>query len=80
MLSYAGSVVVTTPRDGTFMTSNAGVYDTTAGAFSQLDQITGGTGKFTDSKGRLIFITCAGGGEAGFKCNIRGELCLTGQQ
>jgi hypothetical protein len=80
MLSYAGSVVVTTPRDGTFMTSNAGVYDTTAGAFSQLDQITSGTGKFTDSKGRLIFITCAGGGEAGFKCNIRGELCLTGQQ
>src|SRR5918998_5446809 len=45
MLSYAGSVVVTTPRDGTFTTSNAGVFDTAAGAFSQLDRITGGTGK-----------------------------------
>jgi hypothetical protein len=80
LLSYVGSVVVTTPRDGTFTTSNAGVYDTKAGAFSQLDQITGGTGKFTNSKGRLIFITGAGGGDTGFKCNVRGELCLTGQQ
>ena len=76
MLSYAGSVVVTTLHDGTFTTSNAGVYDTTAGAFSQLDQITGGTGKFTDTKGRLIFITGIGGGDAGFKSNVHGELCL----
>ena len=28
MLSYAGSVLVTTPRDGTLTTSNAGVFDT----------------------------------------------------
>ena len=79
MLSYAGSVVVTTLRDGTFTTSNAGVYDTTAGAFSQLDRITSGTGKFTESKDRLIFITATGGGDAGFKSYVRGELCLTAQ-
>lgn len=76
VLSYAGSVVVTTPRDGTFTTSNAGVYDTDAGAFSQLDRITSGTGKFTDAKDRLIFTTATGGGEAGFKSYVRGELCL----
>ncbi|HYZ25212.1 MAG TPA: hypothetical protein VE690_24000 [Rhodopila sp.] len=75
MLSYAGSVVVTTPRDGTFTTTNAGVYDTTAKAFSQLDRITSGTGKFTDTKDRLIFITATGGGDAGFKSYVRGELC-----
>jgi hypothetical protein len=57
MLSYAGSVVVTTARDGTFTTSNAGVYDSAGGAFSQLDRITSGTGRFTESKGRLIFLT-----------------------
>jgi hypothetical protein len=79
LLSYAGSVVVTTARDGTFTTSNAGVYDTTVGAFSQLDRITGGTGKFTESKNRLIFITAIGGGDAGFTSYVRGELCLTSQ-
>jgi hypothetical protein len=79
MLSYAGSVVVTTARDGTFTTSNAGVYDSTAGAFSQLDRITNGTGKFTESKGRVIFITATGGGDAGYKSYVRGELCLTSQ-
>ena len=66
-------------QDGTFTTSNAGVYDTTAGAFSQLDRITSGTGKFTESKDRLIFITATGSGDAGFKSYVRGELCLTAQ-
>jgi hypothetical protein len=76
MLSYAGSVVVTTPRDGTFTTSNAGVFDTAAGAFSQLDRVTGGTGKFAGAEGSHIFITGTGGGEAGFQSHVRGELCL----
>ena len=76
MLSYAGSVVVTTPRDGTLTTSNAGVFDTAAGAFSQLDRITSGTGKLTDATDRLIFTTATGGGDAGFKSHVRGELCL----
>jgi hypothetical protein len=76
MLSYAGTVVVTTLQDGSFTTSNAGVFDTSAGAFSQLDQITSGTGKFGDSKGRLIFTSGIGSGDAGFKSNVRGELCL----
>ncbi len=75
LLSYAGS----TARDGTFTASNAGVYDSTARAFGQLDRIAGGTGKFTESKGRLIFITATGGGDAGFKSYVRGELCLTSQ-
>ena len=78
MLSYAGSVVVTTSRDGTFTTSNAGVYDTTVGAFSQLDRITSGTGKFTGSKGRLIFVTATRENEA-FNTHVHGELCLTSQ-
>lgn len=77
MLSYAGSVVVTTARDGTFTTSNAGVYDTAAGAFTQLDRVTAGTGKFTDAKGRLIFTTATGGGDKGFTSHVRGELCLS---
>jgi hypothetical protein len=72
MLSYAGSVVVTTERDGTFTTSSAGVYDSTADAFSQLNRITNGTEKFTESKGRLIFITAIR-----FNSYVRGELCLT---
>jgi hypothetical protein len=76
MLSYAGSVVVTTARDGTFTTSNAGVFDTAAGAFSQLDRVTGGTGRFADAAGRHIFTTAAGSAEAGFKSHVRGELCL----
>jgi hypothetical protein len=74
MLSYAGSVVVTTARDGTFTTSNAGVYDSTAEAFSQLDRITNGTGKFTESKGRLIFLTATR-----LNGHMRGELGLTSQ-
>ena len=77
MLSYAGAVVVTTLQGDTFTTSSAGVFDTAAGAFSQLDQITSGTKKFGDSKGRLIFTSGIGGGDAGFKSNVRGELCLT---
>lgn len=76
MLSYAGAVTVTTPRDGHFTTNNAGVFDTAANAFSQLDQITGGSGKFADAKGRLIFLTGTGS-EAGFRSTARGELCLT---
>jgi hypothetical protein len=76
MLAYVGAVVVTTAQDGTFTTSNAGVFDTVAGAFSQLDQITSGTGKFTDTRGRHIFITGIGGGDAGFRSNVRGEVCL----
>ena len=79
MLSYAGSVVVTTSRDGTFTTSNAGVYDTNAAAFSQLDRITSGTGKFAESKDRLIFVTATAGGNEGFKSYVRGEVCLTSQ-
>ena len=75
MLSYAGAVVVTTSKDGTFTTTNAGVYDTEAGAFSQLDRIASGTGKFIDSKGRFIFTTGIGGGDAGFRTTVRGELC-----
>ena len=76
MLSYAGSVVVTTPRDGTFTTSNAGVYDTAAGAFVQLDRITGGTGKLAGAVDRHIVTTATGGGDAGIKADVRGELCL----
>ena len=75
MLSYAGSVVVTALKDGTFTTSNAGVFDTAAGAFIQLDQIVSGTGKFGSSKGQLIFANGIGGGDAGFKTDVRGELC-----
>ena len=76
MLSYAGSVLVTTPRDGTLTTSNAGVFDTAAGAFVQLDRITGGTGKLAGAVDRYIFTTATGGGDAGFKADVRGELCL----
>ena len=76
LLPYAGSVVVTTPRDGTFKTSNAGVFDTAAGAFSQLDRVAGGTGRFAGAEGRHFFTTAAGGGDAGFKSHVRGELCL----
>jgi hypothetical protein len=76
MLSYAGSVLVTTPRDGTLTTSNAGVFDTAEGAFVQLDRITGGTGKLAGAVGRHIVTTATGGGDTGFKADIRGELCL----
>jgi hypothetical protein len=76
MLSYAGSVVITTPRDGTFTTSNAGVFDTAAGAFSQLDHVTGGTGKFAGAEGHHLFTAATGGGDAGFSGHVRGELCL----
>ena len=76
MLSYAGSLVVTTPRDGTLKTSNAGVFDTAAGAFSQLDRVVGGTGRFAGAEGHHFFTTATGGENAGFKGHVRGELCL----
>jgi hypothetical protein len=44
-----------------------------------LDRTTSGTGKFTASKGRLIFITATGGGDTGHKSYLRGELCPTRQ-
>jgi hypothetical protein len=74
-LSYAGGVVVTTPHDGTFSTTNIGVYDTALGAFSQLDRIVDGTGRFAHAKGHL-FVAGTGNAEAGFQSTVRGEVCL----
>lgn len=75
VLSYAGSVLVTA-KDGTFTTTNAGVYDSARKAFSQLDRIVGGTGKFSNTKDRFIFVMGTGN-DAGFTTHVRGDLCST---
>ncbi|MEO8631337.1 MAG: hypothetical protein ABI612_25070, partial [Betaproteobacteria bacterium] len=73
-LSYAGAVLVTTLRDGTLTTRNAGVFDTVTGSFSQLDKMTGGTGRFAGAKG-YVFVTATGSIAAGFRTSVRGEIC-----
>jgi hypothetical protein len=73
--SYAGTVVVTA-RGGTFTTSTAGMYDTESQAFSQLDKIVKGTDRFSNSTGRLIFLTGIGRQGGGFDSQARGELCV----
>jgi hypothetical protein len=75
-LSYAGVVVVTTQRDGTFSTKNIGVFDSAIGAFSQLDRIVDGTDRFANAKGN-IFVSGSGNADTGFKSNVRGEICLS---
>ena len=73
--SYAGTVVVTA-KGGTFTTTTAGIYDTEAQAFSQLDKIVKGTDRFSNSIGRLIFLTGIGRQGGGFDSRVRGELCV----
>jgi hypothetical protein len=73
--SYAGTVLVTA-KAGTFTTSTAGVYETESPAFSQLDKIVKGTDRFSNSTGRLIFLTGIGRQGGGFDTYARGELCV----
>ena len=73
--SYAGTVVVTT-KGGTFTTTTAGIYDTEAQAFSQLDKIVKGTDRFSNSTGRLIFLIGIGRQGGSFDSHVRGELCV----
>ena len=73
--SYAGTVVVTA-KGGTFTTTTAGMYDTESQAFSQLDKIVKGTDRFSNSTGRLIFLTGIGRQGGGFDSHARGELCV----
>jgi len=73
--SYAGTVLVTA-KGGTFTTTTAGMYDSESQAFSQLDKIVKGTGQFSNSTGRLIFLTGVGRQGGGFDSHARGELCV----
>jgi hypothetical protein len=73
--SYSGTVVVTA-KAGTFTTTTAGMYDTESPAFSQLDRIVKGIGRFSNSTGRLIFLTGVGRQGGGFESHARGELCV----
>lgn len=73
--SYAGTVLVTA-KGGTFTTTTAGMYDTEPPAFSQLDKIVKGTDRFSNSTGRLIFLTGVGRQGGGFDSHARGEVCV----
>jgi hypothetical protein len=75
MQSYAGTVVVTA-KGGTFTTTNAGMYDPESRAFSQLDKIVKGTDRFSNSTGRVIFLTGIDRQGGGFDSHARGELCV----
>jgi hypothetical protein len=72
---YAGTVLVTA-KGGTFTTTTAGLYDTESQAFSQLDKIVKGTDRFSNSTGRLIFLTGIIRQGGGFDPRPRGELCV----
>jgi hypothetical protein len=73
--SYAGTVLVTA-KGGTLTTTAAGMYDTESRAFSQLDKIVKGTDRFSNSTGRLIFLTGISRQGGGFDSQGRGELCV----
>jgi hypothetical protein len=75
MQSYWGTVVVTAKGEN-FTTTTAGMYDTESQAFSQLDKIVKGTDRFSNSTGRLIFLTGIGRQGGGFDTHARGELCV----
>jgi hypothetical protein len=74
--SYVGTVVVTA-KGGTFTTTTAGMYDTELQAFSQLDKIVKGNDRFSNSTGRLIYLTGIGRQGGGFDSHARGELCVS---
>ena len=44
--------------------------------FGQLDKIVRGTDRFSNSTGRLIFLTGIGRQGGGFDSHVRGELCV----
>ena len=50
------------------------MYNTKSQAFSQLDKIIKGTDRFSNSTGRLIFLTGVGRQGGGFDSHARGEL------
>jgi hypothetical protein len=70
-----GTVLVTA-KGRTFTTTTAGMYDTESRAFSQLDKIVKGTDRFSNSTGRLIFLTGIIRQGDGFDPRARGELCV----
>ena len=74
--SYAGTVVVTA-KGGTFTTTTAGIFNAEPQAFSQLDKIVKGTDQFSNSTGRLIFLSGIGRQGGGFDFHVRGELCVS---
>ena len=73
--SYAGTVVVTA-KGGTFTTTTACIFNAEPQAFSQLDKIVRGTDRFSNSTGRLIFLSGIGRQGGGFDSHARGELCV----
>jgi hypothetical protein len=76
-VSYAGKVRITTLANGSIETSNTGVFDPVGGAFSQLDRVTGGTGRLGGAKG-FIWLTGTGGDLiAGVRGEVRGNLCVS---
>ncbi len=76
-VSYAGKVRITTLANGSIETSNTGVFDPVGGAFSQLDRVTGGTGRLGGAKG-YIWLTGTGADLiAGIRGEVRGNVCVS---
>lgn len=78
-LSYAGKVRITTLANGSVDTSNTGVFDSAVGVFSQLDRVTGGTGRLTGAKGFIWLngIWLNPTGSVGIATEVRGNLCVS---
>ena len=78
-VSYAGKVRITTLANGSVDTSNTGVFDSTGGVFSQLDRVTGGTGRLAGAKGFIWLngIWLNPSGSVGIATEVRGNLCVS---
>lgn len=75
MLSVSGERTLTTHRGGSLSAHVTGIFDTAQVIFSELNVITGGTGRFAGATGTLHVLGRATG-PTSFAGEIRGTLCL----
>jgi hypothetical protein len=73
-LAVTGALVITT-RQGTLTTSDVFNFDTALGAFSSIERVTGGTGKFSGASGTL-FIGGRVQTDGSFLNELSGDLCV----
>lgn len=73
--SYSGVLTIHTAL-GDLVLSDAGVFDTANGLFSQLDRVRGGTGLYAAASGRLFMFGDTYPDGSGFAGDVRGRLCI----
>jgi hypothetical protein len=75
MLSVSGTRTLTPARGGTLTAHVVGVLDTTTFVFTEINVITGGTGRFAGAAGTL-YVNGAATSATSFAGGIQGRICV----